>query len=397
MPERLLAGIKVADFSRVIVGPLSAKTLCDYGAEVVKIEGRSRLGHYRTTGPEPDLSAHFTSWNTGKLSIAINLAVPQGVELAKKIVAWSDVVVESFAGGSMRRMGLGYDELRKVKPDIIMLSSCMQGQTGPFASHPGWGFQLSALSGFCHITGWPDRPSPELGVYTDFVAPHFNVCAMVAALLYRRRTGKGLYIDMSQFENAVQFMSPSILDYSVNHRTAGRVGNKCSYAAPHGAYRCRGDDRWCAIAVFTDQEWQDFCRVTGNPSWTTDPRFVTLLARKENEEELDRLVTAWTASHSAEEVMQMMQAAGVPAGVLETGEDLLEKDPQIKHRQMFREVDQPRMGKHHPPGYPFLMSRSADEIRRAPLLGEHNEYVLKQILGMSDDEIADLVMAGAVE
>jgi benzylsuccinate CoA-transferase BbsF subunit len=397
MPERLLAGIKVADFSRVIVGPLSAKTLCDYGAEVVKIEGRSRLGHYRTTGPEPDLSAHFTSWNTGKLSIAINLAVPQGVELAKKIVAWSDVVVESFAGGSMRRMGLGYDELRKVKPDIIMLSSCMQGQTGPFASHPGWGFQLSALSGFCHITGWPDRPSPELGVYTDFVAPHFNVCAMVAALLYRRRTGKGLYIDMSQFENAVQFMSPSILDYSVNHRTAGRVGNKCSYAAPHGAYRCRGDDRWCAIAVFTDQEWQDFCRVTGNPSWTADPRFVTLLARKENEEELDRLVTAWTASHSAEEVMQMVQAAGVPAGVLETGEDLLEKDPQIKHRQMFREVDHPRMGKHHPPGSPFLMSRSADEIRRAPLLGEHNEYVLKQILGMSDDEIADLVMAGAVE
>ena len=397
MPEKLLAGIKVADFSRVIVGPLSAKTLCDYGADVVKIEGRSRLGHYRTTGPEPDLSAHFTSWNTGKLSIAINLSLPQGVELAKKIVAWSDVVVESFAGGSMRRMGLGYDELRKVKPDIIMLSSCMQGQTGPFASHPGWGFQLSALSGFCHITGWPDRPSPELGVYTDFVAPHFNVCAIMAALLYRRRTGRGLYIDMSQFENAVQFMSPLILDFSVNHRTAERVGNKCSYAAPHDAYRCRGDDRWCAIAVFNDQEWQEFCRETGNPSWIADPRFATLLARKENEEELDSLVTAWTVNYTAEEVMEMMQGAGVPAGVVETGEDLLDRDPQIKHRRMFREVDHPRMGKHHPPGSPFLMSRSADEVRRAPLLGEHNEYVLKQILGMSDGEIAELVISGAVE
>ena len=397
MVDKLLAGIKVADFSRVIVGPLSAKTLCDYGAEVVKIEGRSRLGHYRTTGPEPDLSAHFTSWNTGKLSIAINLAMPQGVELAKKIVAWSDIVVESFAGGSMRRMGLGYDELRKVKPDIIMLSSCMQGQTGPFASHPGWGFQLSALSGFCHITGWPDRPSPELGVYTDFVAPHFNVCAIMAALLYRRRTGKGLYIDMSQFENAVQFMSPSILDYSANNRTAEREGNKCSYAAPHGAYRCLGDDRWCAIAAFTDHEWQALCRITGNHSWIADPRFATLLARKENEEELDTLVTAWTANRSAEEVMEIMQAAGVPAGVLETGEDLLEKDPQIRHRRMFREVDHPRMGKHHPPASPFLMSRSADEVRRAPLLGEHNEYVLKQILGMSDGEIADLVISGAVE
>ena len=397
MAERMLAGVKVADFSRVIVGPLTAKTLCDYGAEVVKIEGRSRLGHYRTTGPEPDLSAHFTSWNTGKLSIAINLSMPQGVELAKRIVAWSDVVVESFAGGSMRRMGLGYDELRKVKPDIIMLSSCMQGQTGPFASHPGWGFQLSALSGFCHITGWPDRPSPELGVYTDFVAPHFNVSAIVAALLYRRRTGKGLYIDMSQFENAVQFMSPLILDYSVNHRTAERMGNKCSYAAPHGAYRCRGDDRWCAIAVFTDQEWKEFCRVTSNPSWTADPRFATLLARKENEEELDSLVTAWTSNHPAEEVMEIMQGAGVPAGVLETGEDLLEKDPQIKHRRMFREVDHPRMGRHHPPASPFLMSKSADDVRRAPLLGEHNEYVLRHILGLSDDEIADLVIGGAVE
>ncbi len=397
MTESLLAGIKVADFSRVIVGPLSTKTLCDYGAEVVKIEGRSRPGHYRTTGPEPDLSAHFTSWNTGKLSIAVNLAKPQGVELAKKIVAWSDVVVESFAGGSMRRMGLGYDELRKVKPDIIMLSSCMQGQTGPFASHPGWGFQLSGLSGFCHIAGWPDRPSPELGVYTDFVAPHFNVCAIMAALLYRRRTGRGLYIDMSQLENAVQFMSPLILDYAVNGRVAERTGNKCSYAAPHNAYRCSGDDRWCAIAVFTDQEWQAFCRVTGNPSWITDPRFGTLLARKENEGELDRLVAAWTANHTAEEVMRTMQDAGVAAGVLETGEDLLERDPQIQHRRTFREVDHPRMGKHHPVASPFIMSASADEVRRAPLLGEHNEYVLKQILGMSDEEIADLVMAGAVE
>ena len=397
MTNRLLEGVKIADFSRVIVGPLSTKTLCDWGATVVKIEGRSRLGHYRTTGPEPDLSAHFTSWNTGKLSIAINLANDKGLQLAKRIVAWSDVVVESFAGGSMRRMGLGYEALKQVRPDIIMLSSCMQGQTGPFASHPGWGFQLSALSGFCHITGWPDRPPPELGVYTDFVAPHFNVTTILAALLYRRRTGRGLYIDMSQFENALHFMSPVLLDYSVNRRVAGKVGNRCSCAAPHGAYRCKGEDRWCAIAVRDDEQWQAFCHATGNQALMTDQRFATVLARKRNEDELDRLVTDWTAARTAEEVMELLQAAAVPAGVLVTGEDMLEKDPQIKHRGTFREVYHPRMGKHHPPGSPFLMSAAMDEVGRAPLLGEHNEYVLKQILGLSDDEIANLVISGAVE
>ena len=397
MTDKLLEGVKVADFTRVIVGPLSTKTLCDFGATVVKIEGRSRLGHYRTTGPEPDMSAHFTSFNTGKLSIAINLARPAGIALAKQIVAWSDIVVESFAGGSMQRMGLGYEELRKVKPDIIMLSSCMQGQTGPFAAHPGWGFQLSALSGFLHITGWPDRPSPELGVYTDFVAPHFNVCMLMAALLHRRRTGRGAYIDMSQFESALQFMAPVLLDYSVNHRIAERMGNRSSYAAPHNAYRCLGEDRWCAIAVSTDDEWESFVNIIGNPAWTNDARFATLPARKQNEDELDRLVTEWTVSRSAEDVMTLMQAGGVPAGVVENGEDLLDKDPQIKHRQMFPEVDHPRMGKHHPPDSPFLMSGTVSEIRRAPLLGEHNEYVLKQILGLSDDEIANLVISGAVE
>jgi benzylsuccinate CoA-transferase BbsF subunit len=488
----LLEGVKVVDFCRVIVGPLTTKTLADWGAMVIKVESRKAQDLYRTFGPEPDLSVHFTQWNTGKHSITLDLTNPKALEVAKRLVAWADVVVENYAGGVMEKLGLGYDELKKANPDIIMLSSCMQGQTGPYARHPGMGFQLSALSGFCHITGWPDRPVPELGVYTDFITPHYNVIIILSALLYRKRTGKGQYIDLSQFETGVQFISPLILDYIVNNRVAEREGNKLAYAAPHNAYRCRdeyawcsiplykeegwagfckvignpawtknpnfstpqlrqeneeelgklveewtmsctpeqvlakmqmvgitvdrlptgiyqlghnppstyrcqNEERWCAISVFTDEEWESFCKVLGNPTWTKDSRFSTLLARKENEEELDRLVEEWTIKHSTEEVMTLLQEAGVAAGVLETGEDQLEHDPQTRHRKIFPELDHPRVGKHHAPASPFILSKMPLELKRAPLFGEHNEYVLKEILGMSDEDIAELAVSGALE
>jgi benzylsuccinate CoA-transferase BbsF subunit len=175
------------------------------------------------------------------------------------------------------------------------------------------------------------------------------------------------------------------------------MGNYSSNAAPHGAYRCRGEDRWCAIAVFTDEEWQSFSKVIGNPTWTNDARFATLPARKGSEAELDRLVEEWTINRSAEEVMTMMQVAGVAAGVLQTGEDLLEHDPQLKHRRSFRELDSPEIGKYYAPGPPFVLSKSSYELRRAPLLGEHNEYALKEILGISDEEIAELVIEEVIE
>lgn len=492
MDRKLLDGIKVADFCRVIVGPLTTKTLTEYGAEVIKIESRKAIDLYRTFGPEPDLSGHFTQWNTGKLSVTLNLAHPKGIEVARRIVIWADIVVENFTGGVMERLGLGYEELKKVKPDIIMLSSCMQGQTGPYARHPGMGFQLSALSGFSHITGWPDRPPPELGVYTDFITPQYNVSILLAALLYRRRTGKGLYIDVSQYETGLQFMAPLILDYTINGRVASRMGNHSDYAAPHNAYRCKdehtwcridlstkkkwegfckaienpewtkdvkfgtlkarkesqeeldrmieawtinytpeqvvmmmqgagmvadrlptgkyrpgnnphgtyrclNEERWCAIAVFTDEEWESFCRVIGNRAWTNEPRFSTLRERKENEDELDRLINEWTINHSAEEVMTIMQEAGVASGILETGEDQLEHDPQTRHHKMFPELDHPRLGKHHAVASPFMLSKTPCEVKRAPLLGEHNQYILKEILGLSDEEIAELVIDGVLE
>ncbi len=490
MTEKLLKGIKVCDFSRVIVGPLTTKTLSDYGAQVIRIEGRRNLDQFRISATEPDLALQFTQWNTGKLGITLNLTDPRGKEIVKKIVAWADIVVENFAGGAIDRLGLGYEELRQVKPDIIMLSSCMQGRTGPYARHPGWGFQLSALSGFSHITGWPDRPPPELGVYTDFITPQYNICILIAALLYRRRTGKGMYIDTSQFETGLQFMTPLMLDYYVNNRVAGRMGNRCDRAAPHNAYRCRdearwclinisddeewgkftgvigdpewtkgkrfatrelresnreelrrfieewtaaftveevmnkmqgagltaerlldgnnqqkpdnayrckNEDRWCAIAVTNDEEWRNFCKVIGNPAWTGESKFSTLIKRKENEDELDRLVEEWTVKHTAEEVMTRMQDSGVPAGLVETGEDQLEHDLQTRHRNLFPELIHPRLGKHHAVASPFKLSRVPCELNRSPLLGEHNEYVLKEILGMSDDEVAELVIAGVLE
>jgi crotonobetainyl-CoA:carnitine CoA-transferase CaiB-like acyl-CoA transferase len=403
LDERPLDGVKVADFTWWAAAPLATKTLAQYGAEVLRIEGRSRPDLHRIHPPFKDgipgenRGGGFNWANTGKLSIALNLAHPKGLELAKRFVAWADIVVESFAGGVMERMGLGYEELKKIKPDIIMLSSCIQGQTGPHAAHPGFGPHLTALSGFAHIAGWPDREPVELGNYTDFIAPYFNALAPLAALDYRRRTGKGQYLDLSQYENAIHFLAPLILDHTANGRVANRMGNRSPDAAPHGAYRCRGEDRWCAIAVFTDEEWRSFCEVIGNPAWTRKPEFATLQARKENEEELDRLVEEWTINYSPEEVMTMMQMAGVGAGLLATGEDLVEHDPQLRHRHFFHELDHPEVGKYYPIGSACVLSKSPGKLQRAPLLGEHNEYAFKEILGMSDGEIAELVIEGVIE
>jgi len=354
-------------------------------------------GPFKDGIPGLEREGWFLVYNTNKRSVALNLSNPKGVEVAKRFVAWADIVAENFAGGVMERMGLGYEELKKVNPGIIMISASMQGQTGPHAKHRALGGQLAALSGFCHITGWPEGDPTPIGVYTDYVVPHFSVPVLLAALLYRRRTGKGQYIDLSQYESGLQFMAPILLDYTVNGREAGRIGNRCAQAAPHGAYLCRGKDRWCAISVFTDAEWQGFRETIGNPEWSNGPEFSTLFDRKKNEDRLDTLIGEWTIQRSAEEVMTAMQAKGVPAGVLETDQELLEQDPQLKHRGYFRQLDHPEVGKHIVHREAFTLSKSQSEMVRAPLLGEHNEYALKHILGMSDDEIAELVVAGVLE
>ena len=392
--KNLLEGIKVVDFTWHLTGPLSTKALSDCGAEVIRVESRKRPDIQRVGAK----TGSFSQYNTGKLGITLNLATPKGLELCKRLIARADIVVENFAGGAMERMGLGYETLRKLKPDIIMCSSCMQGQTGPHAKHPGSGHKLTSLAGFSHITGWPDRDPGFIGAYTDFIGPRFNIIAIMAALEYRRRTGKGQYLDMSQFENAVHFISALSLDYQANKRAVARIGNQCDYAAPHNAYRCVGQDRWCTIAVFTDQEWRGFCDVIGNPPWTKDPKFTSLSARKDNERELDKNVEEWTKDKTAEEIMNLMQKSGVPAGVVETGEDLLDHDPQFKHRNTFVQLDHPDGGKYRTQAGPhFLLSKTEFDVRRAPRLGEHNEYVFKEILGVPDDEYDRLVKEGVID
>jgi len=399
-----LEGLKVADFSWIIAGPLTGKFLGDCGAEVIRIESYTSPDNLRSISPMKDgvpginRSATFARYTSSKYGISLNLRHPKGLEIAKRIVAWADVVLENFTPGAMERLGLGYEELKKVRPDIIMLSLPLLGHTGPLATHPGLGVQLSDLIGFGNITGWPDRePSSLPGAYTDFITPYFAISALMAALDYRRRTGKGQYIEVSQYEAGIHFLAPVILDWVVNGREPIRRGNRCNYAAPHGVYRCRGYERWCAIAVFTDEEWKGLCQVIGNPALAEEPRYATLIGRVENYQEIDQLIEEWTVNCSAEEVMARMQEAGVAAGVVLNGRDLTE-NPQLSARGFYKELNHLEIGPHHYPSPPFKLSKTPGEPRTAaPCLGQHNEYVYQQILGMSDEEFVQLLNEGVFD
>lgn len=401
---RPLTGINVLDFSSTVLGPTTTRYLADHGATVVKVESMIHPETLRIASPfvgeEPHLerSGYFATHNASKLSITLNMQKPKARSIVEKLICWADVVIESFAPGVMSRWGLGYDEVKKVKPDIIMASTCLQGQTGPRSPHRGYGQMASAIAGWFELTGWPDgEPVGPYSAYSDFVDWNFLLISILTALDYRRRTGEGQYIDQSQLESALQFLMPAILDYQVNNRVAGRMGNRDPNAAPHGAYRCRGEDRWCAIAVTSEEEWRAFCKVLGEPEWTKENRFQTLAGRKEHEDELDRHIEEWTMGHDTEELMHIMQSAGVSAGAVQNAEDLF-NDPQLQHREHFEPLDHSEMGQYHIATSAFKLSRCQNKpTSPAPLFGEHTEMVLKEFLGMSDDEIADLVAEGVLE
>lgn len=399
----VLDGLKVLDFGWAIAGPLTSGYLARHGATVVKVEAPNRPDMTRSSAPFKDRkpgmnrSGYFASFNPNKYGMTLDLKHPKGIEVAKKLVAWADVVNENFIPRVMESWGLGYEELKRINPGIIMLRSSNQGQSGPQANRRGVGILLASQAGFSAVTGWPDRgPNTSYVGYTDFIAPRFAITMLVAALIRRRKTGRGECIDISQLETALHFLTPVLLDYTVNGREAQLIGNTCPYAAPHGAYPCKGEDRWCAISVFTDAEWIAFCKAIGNPKWTTNPEFATLIGRKKNEERLNELVSEWTMNYSPEQVMQILQEAGVPAGVVQNTKDLME-DPQLKSRDYLWWIDHPELGRFPAGGEYIKLSKTPAQPRLpAPCLGEHNEYICRELLGMSDEEFVSLIHDGVI-
>ena len=402
--KQAFEGIRVVDFSWYAVGPQTARYLGDHGAEVIRVEssvspdGLRKAGPFRNGEVGPNRSGYFNNQNPNKYGVSLNLKLPRAVEIARRLIARADVVAESFTPGVMERFGLAYDDLAKIRPDIIMISMGAQGRGGPYSHHSAFGHVQQALSGVNHLTGWPDGyPTGAHGPYTDFFVPHIAAMAVIGALDYRGRTGKGQYIELSQLEASIHCLETAILDYTVNGREQNRMGNRHPQAAPHGAYRCLGDDRWCAIAIATDGEWRALCQVIGDPPWCADSRFNTQAGRLDNADELDCLVEAWTCHHAAERVMALMQGAGVAAGVVQTSQDL-HADPQLKHRGHYWVLDHPETGPSTYDSPAPKLSRTPSQARMpAPCLGEHNQFICSEILGMSDEEFVELLGDGVFE
>ncbi|MBI2831174.1 MAG: CoA transferase [Chloroflexi bacterium] len=395
-----LEGIRVADFSWVSAGPRGTRVLGNFGAEVIKIESAGRLDLNRGRPPfmpgnrGVNATALFNNVNCDKLGITLNLRHPKGRELAKKLCAISDIVIDNFNPGVMKKMGLGYDDLIKIKPDIIVISMPVMGETGPRASYGGYGMGIEAISGLKYISGYPGKMPLGTGIaYPDSGPnPRHAMVAVMAALHYRNKTGKGQFIELAQYESTVCFTGTALLEYTANNKIQGPWGGRLPNAAPHGTYRCKGDDEWCVIAVFTDDEWKAFKKAIDNPSWANDKKFATLADRKKNEDELDRLVNAWTLPKGAREVMELLQNAGVGAGVIQTGRDLLDNDQQLIQRHYVK-VEHPEGGPQTVDGVRIKLSATPGRIQRpAPLLGEHNEYVFKKLLGIPDEEFDMLLV-----
>lgn len=399
MSKAPLEGIRVADFCWAWAGPYGALQLAHLGAEVIRIESTTRMCPSRLIPPWADniqqgynRSGYFNQYNQGKRSLTLNLKTPEGLDLAKKLVAKSDIVIENFAAGVMDKMGLGYETLRKVKADIIMASLSGYGATGPERSYVSYGPPQVALSGMASLTGYHPEDSPKQAgfSYGDPNGGIHGAFAILCALLHRQKTGEGQYIDLSQREACAMLLPEGLMDFVMNGEQPPRNGNRDPYMAPHGVFRSKGEDRWVSIAVRTDDEWRKLCTVMGKPELASAPRFATLAARKENEDALEEIVTAWTRERSAEEATQQLQQAGIPSYPSLDGRDML-ANPQAEARGFFVELPHPEVGVRRHLGIPWKMSHTPCEIRRpAPLLGQDTDYVLEQVLGLRGEEIVSL-------
>ena len=402
LSDKVFEGIRVADFAWVGVGPLVSKYLADHGAEVIRIESSVRPEPLRRAPPfvndEPGLdnSGYYADFNSSKQCASLNLQHPDGVALAKRIVAKCDIVTESFTPKAMRAWGMTYEDLCEVRPDLIMISMPMYGLTGPWAMWQGYGHVLQAAAGISHLTAYPGEEPIGTGVaYTDFLVPHFAAAALIAALDHRQRTGEGQNIDFGQMEAAIHATETMVLDYTVNGREQQALGAGHYAHELYGTFQCAprsgdvggdDDDRWIAVTVTTDEELSALVELAGQRRW-----------RGLHEDDLNRAVADWVRPQQAEDLMQRLQAVGVPAGVVQTPEDL-RNDPQLAHRGHFWMLDHPTMGHRAYDGPSFRLSETPGELTKAaPLLGEDNEYVYKEIVGMSDEEYIEHLVSGAFE
>ena len=400
----LFAGTTVLEFGGGAAGPVATRYFADHGATVIRVESRRRPDFLRLLRLTPDSPGgldgahHFAVLNANKLSVALDLSRPEGVGVARRLALWADAVAENFAPGAMAKWGLDYASLVKERPDLVMISTCLNGQTGPERHYPGFGGQGSALAGFNHLTGWPDRePVGPFGTITDSLSPRFAALLLATALLHRRWTGQGQHVDLAQVEGGIVCLTESMIGHAANGEVLTRMGNRSRHEAPHGVFPCAGKERWVAIVVHDDEDWRRLIAAIGAPAWATDASFATAAGRLARVEDLERRLAAWTAGQEATGVAQRLQAAGVDAGPVEDFADLHE-DPQLAHRGHFRDVEHAVIGRH--PVETHAMRFSAMEPRieaPAPLLGEHTEHVLRELLGISAEEYARLSDAGVLE
>ena len=405
-PAGIYRDLKILELGSGAAGPVSTRYFAEQGAHVVRVESARRPDFLRLLNLTPDSpkglrpldsALMFVLLNPDKDSVSINTTEPEGIALLKRLALWADVVAENFSPGVVAKWGLDYESLRSEKPDLVMVSGCLFGQTGPQRKYPGFGGQGSAISGFNHLTGWPDREAHgPYATITDSLSPRYVAAALAAALLQKKRTGQGQYIDVSQIETAVYSLSELVVRYSANGESDLRRGNHSEWAAPHAIYPCLpdvggGSERWIAIACFSDEEWRRLVGEMANPSWATRDELVTGAGRLANEEEIDREIGAWTGDHDAEELMRQLQAAGVEAGVVQDFADLAE-DPQLAARDHFVPLSHEYLGELAFERSGVRLAEHPSSLRRpGPKLGEHNDDVLGGILGLSEAEIADLV------
>jgi benzylsuccinate CoA-transferase BbsF subunit len=397
-----LAGLRVLDFCWVGAGALVTKLLADLGAEVIKVESRVRPDNLRVSPPvRPgtdglEASGYFASRNSNKKSFALDMKKPEAREIALRLAASSQVITSNFRPGVLERWGLGYEAVKAHSPSIVYLTMPMQGAEGPHSSFIGFGSTISALAGLMHLSGLPDRPPVGTGThYPDHVPnPGHALVALLAALYHRERTGRGQAIEVSQLESTVNVIGPAILEQSLGERVPERTGNRVPDASPHGAFPCQAGE-WVAIACLADEHWRALTSTFGRPELAADARFATLVARKQNEPELERLVAEQTRQCTRADLLGRLHAAGVPAAAVNSSRDVLD-DPALVARAYWQTLEHPVIGSMAVSGPPFRLDGARPNLRRAPLLGEHTHAVARDILGLEDDAIDRLVADGVL-